>query len=53
MEDMLKWPRPKEIKELIGFLGLTEYYGKIAWLLIQLLKKANYVWGDEAEHAFE
>jgi hypothetical protein len=60
IEAMQDWPRPKTLKSLHGFLGLTGYYrkfvknyGKIVAPLTALLKNNYFIWTPAVDQAFQ
>ncbi|KAJ0704368.1 putative nucleotidyltransferase, Ribonuclease H [Helianthus annuus] len=60
IEAIQQWPRPTNVKQLRGFLGLSGYYrrfiqsyGILAKPLTSLLRKDRFVWTDETTSAFE
>ncbi|XP_039040644.1 uncharacterized protein LOC120178969 [Hibiscus syriacus] len=60
IEVMQSWPKPKTLKSLRGFLGLTCYYrrfirdyGIISKPLTEMLKKNGFQWNSVAYAAFE
>ncbi|KAK1677054.1 hypothetical protein QYE76_037902 [Lolium multiflorum] len=58
---VLEWEAPKNVKEIIGFLGMVGYYirfiqgfSKIAGPMTKLLRKNTpFVWSDECEQSFQ
>jgi hypothetical protein len=57
---VVEWSKPKSLKALKGFLGLTGYYrkfiksyGSIAAPLTDLLKKNAFAWNEGAKAAFK
>ncbi|XP_019163484.1 PREDICTED: uncharacterized protein LOC109159828 [Ipomoea nil] len=60
LEAVAAWPRPKTVKALRGFLGLTGYYrrfirayGVLSKPLTEMLKNDGFKWGPKSDQAFE
>ena len=59
IQSVWKWPIPKTLKALRGFLGLAGYYRKFIrgyntiTTFLSALTKNSFVWSDEAKQAFK